>query len=86
MVGAQATSRAAYAGLVVTPEQVTAALAGVGDPEIRRPITELGMVKGVDVAPDGAVTVGVFLTVAGCPMKDTITQRRHRGGVAAGRA
>ncbi len=74
MVGAQATSRAAYAGLVVTPEQVTAVLAGVRDPEIRRPITELGMVKGVDVAPDGAVTVGVFLTVAGCPMKDTITR------------
>jgi ATP-binding protein involved in chromosome partitioning len=60
--------------LVVTPEQVTAVLAGVRDPEIRRPITELGMVKGVDVAPDGAVTVGVFLTVAGCPMKDTITR------------
>jgi ATP-binding protein involved in chromosome partitioning len=60
--------------LVVTPEQVTAVLAGVRDPEIRRPITELGMVKGVEVTPDGAVTVGVFLTVAGCPMKDTITR------------
>ncbi|HZB51834.1 MAG TPA: P-loop NTPase [Mycobacteriales bacterium] len=59
---------------MVTPEQVTAALAGVRDPEIRRPVTELGMVKGVDVAPDGAVTVGIFLTVAGCPMKDTITR------------
>jgi ATP-binding protein involved in chromosome partitioning len=59
---------------VVTPEQVTAALAGVRDPEIRRPITELGMVKGVDVSPAGAVTVGVYLTVAGCPMKDTITR------------
>ncbi len=59
---------------MVTPDQVTLALAGVRDPEIRRPITELGMVKGVDVAPDGAVTVGVFLTVAGCPMKDTITR------------
>jgi ATP-binding protein involved in chromosome partitioning len=59
---------------VVTPEQVTAALAGVRDPEIRRPITELGMVKGVDVSPIGVVTVGVYLTVAGCPMKDTITR------------
>ena len=64
----------AYAGDVVTSEQVTAALAGVRDPEIRRPITELGMVKGVDVAPGGQVTVGVYLTVAGCPMKDTITR------------
>jgi ATP-binding protein involved in chromosome partitioning len=59
---------------VVTPEQVTAALAGVRDPEIRRPITELGMVKGVEVSPSGAVMVGVYLTVAGCPMKDTITR------------
>ncbi|MGI5273632.1 Mrp/NBP35 family ATP-binding protein [Nonomuraea sp. CA-218870] len=55
-----------------TQEQVTAALATVIDPEIRRPITDLGMVKGVDIAADGRVRVGVFLTVAGCPMKDTI--------------
>src|SRR5262250_2968485 len=55
-------------------EQVTQALAGVNDPEIRRPITELGMVKNVDVAADGTVAVEVYLTVAGCPMKDTITR------------
>ncbi|MGH3655114.1 MAG: iron-sulfur cluster assembly protein, partial [Micromonosporaceae bacterium] len=48
------------------------ALAGVQDPEIRRPITDLGMVRSVDVAPDGAVTVGLLLTVAGCPMRDTL--------------
>ncbi|RBQ18498.1 sodium:proton antiporter [Spongiactinospora rosea] len=57
-----------------TPEQVTAALATVNDPEIRRPITELDMVKSVDISPEGAVRVGVYLTVAGCPMKDTITR------------
>jgi ATP-binding protein involved in chromosome partitioning len=57
-----------------TIEQVTAALATVNDPEIRRPITELDMIKGVDVTPEGSVTVGVFLTVAGCPMRDTITR------------
>jgi ATP-binding protein involved in chromosome partitioning len=57
-----------------TIEQVTAALATVNDPEIRRPITELDMIKGVDVSAEGAVTVGVFLTVAGCPMRDTITR------------
>src|SRR5215471_11799668 len=57
-----------------TTEQVTAALAGVNDPEIRRPITELGMVKSVDIAPDGAVLVEVYLTVAGCPLRDTITR------------
>ncbi|MBB6344894.1 Mrp/NBP35 family ATP-binding protein [Nonomuraea muscovyensis] len=55
-----------------TQQQVTAALATVIDPEIRRPITDLGMVKSIDIAPDGVVRVGVYLTVAGCPMKDTI--------------
>jgi ATP-binding protein involved in chromosome partitioning len=58
-----------------TTEQVTAALGGVKDPEIGRPITELGMVKSVSVAADGLVDVGVFLTVAGCPMRETITAR-----------
>ncbi|HEV2244764.1 MAG TPA: Mrp/NBP35 family ATP-binding protein [Streptosporangiaceae bacterium] len=57
-----------------TIEQVTGALAGVNDPEIHRPITELGMVKNVDVAADGTVRVDVWLTVAGCPLRDTITR------------
>ena len=57
-----------------TTEQVTQALAGVNDPEIHRPITELGMVKNVDVAADGRVRVDVWLTVVGCPMRDTITR------------
>ncbi len=57
-----------------TAEQVTAALARVNDPEIRRPITELGMVKGVGVGPDGRVRVEIYLTVAGCPLRDTITK------------
>ncbi|MFC6060997.1 Mrp/NBP35 family ATP-binding protein [Streptomyces ochraceiscleroticus] len=49
------------------------ALATVNDPEIHRPITELGMVKSVDIAADGAVSVAVYLTVSGCPMRETIT-------------
>ncbi len=57
-----------------TAEQVTAALAGVNDPEIRRPITDLGMVKSVDIAPEGKVRVEVYLTVAACPLRDTITK------------
>ena len=55
-------------------EQVTQALDGVQDPEIHRPITELGMVKNVSVGADGAVLVEVYLTVAGCPLRDTITR------------
>jgi ATP-binding protein involved in chromosome partitioning len=54
---------------------VKAALEGVRDPEINRPITELGMVKDVTVAPDGTVRVAVWLTIAGCPMRETITSR-----------
>ncbi|MEV0587389.1 Mrp/NBP35 family ATP-binding protein [Nonomuraea sp. NPDC050310] len=57
-----------------TPEQVTAALATVNDPEIRRPITDLDMVKSIDISPTGEVVVGIFLTVSGCPLKDTITR------------
>jgi ATP-binding protein involved in chromosome partitioning len=54
-------------------EDVRAALATVKDPEIHRPITDLGMVKDIQVAPDGLVRVEVYLTVAGCPMRDRIT-------------
>lgn len=57
-----------------TPEQLTAALATVQDPEIKRPITELGMVDSVDVDDAGVVHLTVLLTVAGCPLKDTITR------------
>jgi len=57
-----------------TTEQVQAALATVNDPEIKRPITELGMVESVDIADSGAVTVKVLLTVSGCPLKDTINR------------
>lgn len=55
-------------------EEIHAALATVNDPEIRRPITELGMVDSVDVDAAGKVAVHVLLTVSGCPLKDTITR------------
>jgi ATP-binding protein involved in chromosome partitioning len=56
-----------------TQDQVLAVLATVNDPEIRKPITDLGMVRDVVIADDGLVTVGIYLTVSGCPMKTTIT-------------
>lgn len=55
-------------------EQIRAELSKVMDPEIRRPITELGMVKSVDISEAGLVTVGINLTVAGCPLQDTIAK------------
>ena len=58
---------------VVDRAAIDAALATVNDPEIRRPITEIGMVKDVAIADDGRVDVGIYLTVAGCPMRETIT-------------
>ncbi|MDP9444050.1 MAG: Mrp/NBP35 family ATP-binding protein [Actinomycetota bacterium] len=57
-----------------TVERVHTALATVNDPEIKRPITDLGMVKDVRVGADGQVRVEVLLTVSGCPLKDTITR------------
>ncbi len=59
-------------------EAIDAALARVHDPEIKRPITELGMVEDVTVDDTGKVTVRVLLTVAGCPLKDTITNDTTR--------
>ncbi|MBT2522646.1 Mrp/NBP35 family ATP-binding protein [Arthrobacter sp. ISL-28] len=53
---------------------VNAALATVIDPELRRPITELGMVDSVEISDDGAVRLTVLLTIAGCPLRDTITR------------
>ena len=57
-----------------TLDQVNAALAEVNDPEIKRPITDLGMVDSVEIEDAGVVKVRVLLTVAGCPLKDTITR------------
>ena len=57
-----------------TVDRLTAALATVQDPEIKRPITELGMVDTVEVDESGLVRLTVLLTVAGCPLKDTITR------------
>ena len=51
----------------MTENRVRAALARVIDPEIRKPITELDMVSGVTIDPDGGATVNIRLTIAGCP-------------------
>jgi ATP-binding protein involved in chromosome partitioning len=56
-----------------TVQLITAALATVKDPEIHRPITDLGMVDDIAIALDGTVAVKILLTTAGCPLKDRIT-------------
>ncbi len=58
-------------------DAVMTALAGVDDPEIHLPITELGMVDSVNVDPTGFVRVRILLTIEGCPMKSTIEHDVH---------
>ena len=60
--------------MTLTKESVLAALATVKDPEIRRPITEIGMVKDVSVT-NNDVEVQIYLTVSGCPMREEIVNR-----------
>ena len=72
----------------VSSDALHAALATVIDPEIRKPVTELGMVESVAADEAGHVAVTILLTVAACPLKDTLTRdtterarrrrRRHR--------
>jgi ATP-binding protein involved in chromosome partitioning len=54
--------------------EVIAALSTVLDPEIRKPVTELGMVESVEIGDDGRARVAVLLTVPGCPMKERLTR------------
>jgi ATP-binding protein involved in chromosome partitioning len=55
---------------VATRDDILAALAKVIDPELRRPVTELDMVRAVELeGPD--VTVTIALTVAGCPLRSS---------------
>ncbi|OLL18179.1 MULTISPECIES: Mrp/NBP35 family ATP-binding protein [unclassified Rhodococcus (in: high G+C Gram-positive bacteria)] len=61
--------------MAVSESDLRSALARVQDPEIRKPITELGMVKSIEIGGDGSVDVGIYLTTAGCPLRTEITDR-----------
>ena len=65
---------------MITEEKVRQALRGVLDPEIGKPIEDLGMLKGIEI-DGGTVTVDVLLTIAGCPLKDRI-ERDVAGALA----
>lgn len=58
--------------MTVTESAVMEALVRVIDPEINKPLPELGMIGGVKI-DGGDVTVHVLLTTAGCPLRSTIT-------------
>lgn len=55
--------------------RIREALSHVDDPEIRRPITDLGMVDHIEVDDSGRASVRVLLTVAGCPLKTTLREQ-----------
>src|SRR6478752_1619532 len=71
---ARANNKLAEGTMAVTVSAVRTALASVKDPEIRRPITDLGMVGDLSVSPDGVVDLTVLLTIAACPLRDTLTR------------
>ena len=57
-----------------TNEQVTEKLSAVIDPELRRNIVELGMVRSIEIKPEGQVDVTVSLTTPGCPIRSHFQQ------------
>ena len=56
---------------MATTEEVRAALRNVLDPEINRPIEDIGMLQEIEV-DGGTVRVHVLITIEGCPLKDRI--------------
>jgi ATP-binding protein involved in chromosome partitioning len=57
-------------------DAIIAALSGVIDPELRKPVTELDMVRAVEI-DGGHVTVTIALTVAGCPLRSSFQDQVH---------
>jgi ATP-binding protein involved in chromosome partitioning len=58
----------------VNRDEVLKALEQVIDPELRRPVTELDMVRDLELH-DGVVALTIVLTVAGCPLRDSFQQQ-----------
>ncbi len=61
-----------------TQDEIRTALARVIDPELRRSIVELGMVRSVAIGEDGSVDVTVSLTTAGCPIRNHFVEAVER--------
>ena len=63
-------------------EAILKALENVIDPELKRPVTELDMVRDIEIE-GGDVSVKIALTVAGCPLRDSFQDQvtEHVGAV-----
>ena len=72
---------------MVTREEVLEALGHVIDPELRRPVTELNMVREIEIK-DPDVSVTIALTVAGCPLRSSFEEQvgKHVGTLPSVRA
>ena len=68
--------------MTVDRDEVLRALERVIDPELRKPVTELDMVRAVEI-DGGDVSVTIALTVAGCPLRSSFQDQvaEHVGGV-----
>ncbi len=68
--------------MAVDRDEILRALERVIDPELRKPVTELDMVRDVEIDGD-AVTVTIALTVAGCPLRNSFQEQvaEHVGGL-----
>lgn len=64
--------------MIADRDAVLVALEGVIDPELRKPVTELEMVRDVVVHPDGGVDVTIALTVVGCPLRSSFEEQVQR--------
>jgi len=68
----------------INKEEITEKLRAVIDPELRRSIVELGMVRSIEIKDGGRVEVVVSLTTAGCPIRNHFQQAvaQQAGSVA----
>jgi ATP-binding protein involved in chromosome partitioning len=57
-----------------TRDAILTALANVIDPELQRPVTELDMVRDLEIE-NGMVSVTIVLTIAGCPLRDSFERQ-----------
>ena len=57
-----------------TKDDIIQALSTVVDPEVRIPITDLGLIYGIEVVEEGKVEVKMTLTTAGCPLASQLRQ------------
>jgi len=65
-------------GMKPDRDAILKALEQVIDPELKRPVTELDMVRDVLVEDDGAVSVTIALTVVGCPLRQSFEEQVSR--------